>query len=178
MRLRIIWTIIACGVVLIGVGLMRLRLTALQEPAPLERRIANLVKHSVIRLASHRGIPPTPIDTGASVEDGLAHYGLDCGLCHGIDGRGHTPPGQWMYPRAADLTAKRVQSYSDQELFWIIDNGIRFTGMPGFGKLETPEHIWGLVKYVRTLASTGTSGLPGSDSSRSEGSRRGRDDSD
>jgi hypothetical protein len=33
-----------------------------------------------------------------------------------------------MYPRASDLTSKQVQSYSDQELFWIIQNGIRFTG--------------------------------------------------
>jgi hypothetical protein len=43
-----------------------------------------------------------------------------------------------MYPRAADLLSKGVQNYSDQELFWIINNGIRFTGMPGFGKVETP----------------------------------------
>lgn len=49
------------------------------------------------------------------------------------------------------LARKRVQSYSDQELFWIISNGIRFTGMPGFGKTESPDHIWGLVNYVRTL---------------------------
>jgi hypothetical protein len=56
-----------------------------------------------------------------------------------------------MYPRAADLTSKRVQNYSDQELFWIINNGIRVTGIPGFGKVETPEDIWSLVNYVRTL---------------------------
>ena len=54
-------------------------------------------------------------------------------------------------PAASDLTSKRVQSYSDQELFWIIQNGIRFTGMPAFGKIETPDHIWDLVNYVRTL---------------------------
>ena len=59
-----------------------------------------------------------------------------------------------MYPRATDLTSKEGQSYSDQELCWIINNGIRFTGMPGFGKLETPDHIWDLVNYVRTLPST------------------------
>ena len=47
-----------------------------------------------------------------------------------------------------------MQSYSDQELFWIIKNGIRFTGMPAFGKLETPDHIWDLVNYVRTLPNT------------------------
>jgi len=59
-----------------------------------------------------------------------------------------------MYPRAADLTSKRVQSYSDQELFWIINNGIGFTGMPAFGKMETADNIWGLVKYMRTLPNT------------------------
>ena len=59
-----------------------------------------------------------------------------------------------MYPPAADLTSKRVQSYSDRELFWIINNGIRFTGMPAFGKVETADNIRGLVKYMRTLPNT------------------------
>jgi mono/diheme cytochrome c family protein len=54
-------------------------------------------------------------------------------------------------PAASDLTSKQVQSYSDQELFWIVQNGIRFTGMPAFGNVETPDHIWDLVNYVRTL---------------------------
>lgn len=151
---RIIWTMVGSGVVLVGIGLMHFSLTALQEPSPLETRIANLAKHCVIRMASRRGIPPPPVDARASVEAGGTHFGLDCSLCHGIDGRAKTPSGQWMYPRAPDLTSKRVQSYSDQELFWIVNNGIRFTGMPGFGKLETPDQIWGLVNYVRTLPNT------------------------
>jgi len=56
-----------------------------------------------------------------------------------------------MYPRAADLTSHEVQRYSDRELFWILKNGIRLSGMPAFGKEETDEHIWNLVHYVRTL---------------------------
>jgi len=154
MQSRISWTIVASGVVLIGIGLMHFSLTALQEPGPLETRIANLAKHSVLRLASRHGIPPPPVDTRAIVEAGGTHFGLDCSICHGVDGRGKTPSGQWMYPRAADLTGKRVQSYSDRELFWIINNGIRFTGMPAFGKVETADNIWGLVKYMRTLPNT------------------------
>jgi hypothetical protein len=59
-----------------------------------------------------------------------------------------------MYPRATDLTSTEVQSYSDQELFWIIKNGIRFTGMPAYGKVETADNIWGLVNYMRVLPST------------------------
>src|SRR5580704_7590852 len=73
MRSRIIWTIVVSGVVLIGIGLMHFSLTALQEPGPLETRIANLAKHSVIRLASRHGIPPMPVDTRASVDAGGTH---------------------------------------------------------------------------------------------------------
>ena len=58
MRSRIIWTMVASGVVLIGIGLMHFSLTALQEPGPLETRIANLGKHSVIRLAGRHGVSP------------------------------------------------------------------------------------------------------------------------
>ena len=154
MRSRIIWTIVASGVVLIGVGVMQLRLTALQEPGPLETRITNRAKHFAIRRASSQGIPPRPVDIKASREAGATHYGLDCGTCHGVDGRAQTPSGRWMYPRATDLTSEEVQSYSDQELFWIIKNGIRYTGMPAFGKMETADNIWGLVNYVRTLSNT------------------------
>lgn len=40
---------------------------------------------------------------------------------------------------------------SDRELFWIIKNGIRLSGMPAFGKVETDTHIWNLVDYLRTI---------------------------
>jgi mono/diheme cytochrome c family protein len=56
-----------------------------------------------------------------------------------------------MYPRASDLTSPEVQQYSDRELFWIVKNGIRLSGMPAFGKVESDDHIWNLVHYLRTL---------------------------
>ena len=150
-RSRIEWTILALAVVLIVIALMRFNLTALPAPGPVETRVANWSKRFFIHRASLHGIPARPQNTKASVERGGSHYGLDCSVCHADDGRGERVPGQWMYPRAADLTSKQVQSYSDQELFWIVQNGIRFTGMPAFGEVETPDHIWDLVNYVRTL---------------------------
>ena len=151
MRLRILSAIVVLVLVLIGIGLVRFNLTALPEPGPRETRLADLSKRYFIYRASRHGIPPRPLDAKASIARGGSHYGLDCGVCHADDGRAQRPPGQWMYPRAADLTSKQVQSYSDQELFWIIQNGIRFTGMPGFAQVETPDHVWDLVNYVRTL---------------------------
>jgi mono/diheme cytochrome c family protein len=59
-----------------------------------------------------------------------------------------------MYPRAADLTSRDSQAYSDQEVFWIVKNGVRLSGMPAFGKVESDDHIWDLVLYFRALAKT------------------------
>ena len=145
------WAISALVVVLIVTALMRFNLTARREPGPAETRLANLSKRYLIYRASRHGIPLRPQDTKASIERGSSHYGLDCGVCHADDGRSQRPLRLEMYPRASDLTSKQVQSYSDQELFWIIQNGIRFTGMPAFGNVETPDHVWDLVNYVRTL---------------------------
>src|SRR5215469_11668484 len=151
MRARIAWTIVVLVALLIVIAAMSFNLSALPEPGRFETRLADLSKNLLIRRASNHGIPPRPLDVKASISDGGSHYGLDCSVCHSDDGRGQTPLGQGLYPRVADLTSKRVQNYSDQELFWIIKNGIRLTGMPAFGQVESPDHIWDLVNYVRTL---------------------------
>ena len=153
MRSRTAWAILVLVVVVtvIVIALMRFNLTALREPGRLETVVANRATRFIIRRASRQGTPPRPMDTTTSISSGGTLYGSDCSLCHGSDGRAQTPVGRWMYPRAADLSSEQVQSYSDQELFWILQNGIRFTGMPAFGKVESGDHIWDLVNYVRTL---------------------------
>ena len=77
---------------------------------------------------------------------------------HGSDGHTLTDNGRWMYPRASELTSPEVQKYSDREPFWIIKNGIRLSGMPAFGKVESDENIWDLVNYVKTLRAKAETG--------------------
>ena len=151
MSARILWAIVILAVVLIVIAAMSFNLSALPLPGRFETRLADLSKSLLIDRASRHGVPARPANIKASIAAGGEHYGLDCSVCHSDDGHGKTPVGEWMYPRASDLTSKQVQSYSDQELFWIIKNGIRFTGMPAFGEVETPDHIWDLVNYMRTL---------------------------
>ncbi len=130
---------------------MRFNLTALEEPGHLEISVANWGKRFLIERASRKEIPPPPENKNASIAQGDMLYGIDCSMCHGRDGRAKTDVGRWMYPRAADLTSSEVQRYSDRELFWTIRNGIRLSGMPAFGKVESDEHIWDLVYFLRTL---------------------------
>src|SRR5882672_8542901 len=61
--------------------------------------------------------------------------------------------GRQMYPKTPDLTAAATQQLSDGELFSIIENGVRLTGMPGFGNgtAESAAASWSLVHFIRHL---------------------------
>jgi mono/diheme cytochrome c family protein len=126
-------------------------LSALPEPGTTETALAAQAKKFLIARASRHGVPSVPASTPASVSQGAALFGVECSLCHGASGRKPTDNGRWMYPRAADLGSPAVQEWGDAELFWVVKNGVRMTGMPGFGKVETDAHIWDLVHYLRTL---------------------------
>jgi mono/diheme cytochrome c family protein len=59
--------------------------------------------------------------------------------------------GEGLNPPATDLTLARVQDRADGELFWIVQNGIRMTGMPAFGPTHREEEIWKIVAFLRHL---------------------------
>ena len=147
----IVFIALACGALALIVGFTRFKLDALQEPGHLETVLATHAKHTLVRRNSHDGIPPAPTNRQTSIEEGDKLFGTECAACHGLDGHKLTDAGRWMYPRAADLTSPEVQQYSDREIFWIVKNGIRLSGMPAFGRVESDEHIWNLVHFVRTL---------------------------
>ena len=136
----------------LAVGLaMRFTLSALPEPGQTETFLATQAKRFLVHKESREGIPPAPADRQTGTREGDKLYRLECATCHGLRGYDLTDAGQGMYPRAADLTSRDSQAYSDQEIFWIVKNGVRMSGMPAFGKVESDEHIWDLVFYFRTL---------------------------
>ena len=150
-RVLIALGVLALGAVLVIVGVTQIRIDALSEPGPIETYFANRAKHLLVHWSSGEGIPPAPTDLQASIKQGETLYSTDCAMCHGADGHSPTDNGRWMYPRASDLISPEVQKYTDRELFWIIKNGIRLSGMPAFGKVESDENIWHLTNHVRSL---------------------------
>ena len=144
-----------------GLVAFEFNLSALPEPGRMETLLATKGKHLLVRRASRGEIPAPPADMQASLTEGDKVFGTDCSECHGYTGRKQTDAGRWMYPRAADLGSPEVQSYSDRELFWIVKNGIRLSGMPAFGRVESDEHIWDLIRFVRTLPGNTTPGSAG-----------------
>jgi mono/diheme cytochrome c family protein len=80
-----------------------------------------------------------------------AHFADHCATCHGNDGKGDDGLGAKMYPKTPDMTLPATQRLSDGELFSIIENGVRLTGMPGFGDgtAESASGSWTLVHFIR-----------------------------
>ena len=91
--------------------------------------------------------------TEAVLTEGLEHFADHCASCHANDGSGDTDIGRSLYPRAPDMRAGPTQELSDGELFSIIENGIRLTGMPawGTGTSEGQPASWALVHFIRRL---------------------------
>jgi mono/diheme cytochrome c family protein len=84
------------------------------------------------------------------------HFADHCASCHGNDGRGKTLLGRGLYPKPPDMTQLDTQNLMDGEIYYIIENGIRFTGMPAFGEEEgneSDEETWALVHFIRHLPS-------------------------
>lgn len=85
--------------------------------------------------------------------EGREHFADHCASCHANDGRGDTAIGRALYPPAPDMRDAATQQLSDGELFSIIENGIRLTGMPawGTGTAEGAQASWALVHFIRQL---------------------------
>jgi mono/diheme cytochrome c family protein len=87
------------------------------------------------------------------LESGMAHFADHCAMCHANDGSGSVEMGQHLFPPPPDMRAEPTQALTDGELFYIIENGVRFTGMPAFatGDAEGERASWELVRFVRSL---------------------------
>jgi mono/diheme cytochrome c family protein len=126
--------------------------SARPQPGRVEAFVARTVRN--LAISGHapdvQGAVPS---SEATIAEGRAHFADHCASCHANDGSGNTEIGRGLYPRAPDMRLPATQSLSDAELFYIIENGVRFTGMPGWstGTQAGEEASWHLVHFIRHL---------------------------
>ena len=133
-------------------------LSAKATPTRLEAFLARNARHLAIP-ANARLTQNPVLDSPEIQREARPHFADHCAICHGNDGSGDTPIGDGLYPKPPDLRLPATQNLSDGELFWIIENGVRFTGMPAFSSKE--DHLagnhgngqdsWKLVHFIRHL---------------------------
>jgi mono/diheme cytochrome c family protein len=127
-------------------------LSARDTPGALESAVARRLRAAAVP-AAYRDRPNPVAGTEETVRLGLAHFADHCATCHANDGSGATAMGQNLFPPAPDMRLAATQDLSDGELFYIIEEGVRFTGMPAWssGTPEGEELGWQLVHFIRRL---------------------------
>jgi len=125
--------------------------SAREQPFALERWVARWARGAASP-ADARSVP-NPVPNNATVlVEARAHWADHCAGCHGNDGSGNTPLGKNSYPPAPDMRLAETQQMSDGELFYIIQNGIRMSGMPAWGGSDhDAQDSWKLVHFIRHL---------------------------
>jgi mono/diheme cytochrome c family protein len=128
-------------------------------PSALETHVIVAVKHHFF-VRNKQEKNPLP-DTAESVASGKEAFGHYCAACHGIDGQNTGVPfADRMSPPVPSLASADVQRYTDGQMKWVIDYGVRPSGMPGSKGILSDEEIWSIVRYVRHLPPAGSVGEP------------------
>lgn len=124
--------------------------SARSEPTALEAEIAEWARALAMPRSAKAMKNPIP-STAEVVAAGRAHFADHCAVCHANNGSGKTMIGEGLYPKPPDLSSGDVQDMSDGEIFFIIENGIRLSGMPAFGGQDSADESWKLVDFIRHL---------------------------
>jgi len=122
---------------------------ATNPPGRFEKKFAAFVLNRAIQ--KRAPVRTNPSSKPEDIRAGLAHYKENCVDCHGAPGVEESEFGEGLNPPAPDLTLPAVQRMRDGELFWVVSNGIRMTGMPAFSPTHKEDEIWKLVAFVRHL---------------------------
>jgi mono/diheme cytochrome c family protein len=140
----------AAGAAAFGWVTTRRGFSARDNPSALEAFLAKTARNLSIP-ASERDAKNPFAPTAEVLGEARAHFADHCATCHGNDGSGKTEIGQNLYPKAPDLRQSETQNLTDGQIYYIIHNGIRLTGMPAWGGPGKDDDSWQLVLFIRHL---------------------------
>jgi mono/diheme cytochrome c family protein len=139
------------GLFWIGAGAYDVSVTK-PHSGPIEWVLEAAVERSIREHAKDVAIPEaTDLTDPALAARAIGHYSVACATCHGAPGHAAAP---WMvlYPQPSDLTDETVVArWSDSELYWIVKNGIKDTGMIALGPTHQESDLWAVSAFVRQL---------------------------
>ena len=150
--LFILLAIVGFCVIVGGIGFLASGISAKPDPGAFEAAVATRLRALAIPSSAKRRANPVSASPEA-IEEGMSHWADHCASCHGNNGDGQTEMGRGLYPRAPDMRLPATQNLTDGTLFYIIEEGVKLTGMPawGTGTPEGEDASWKLVHFIRHL---------------------------
>jgi mono/diheme cytochrome c family protein len=150
--LALVLLVLVAAAVLAFVYARQTGLTARAMPGRIEAIVAGTIRSWSIP-SEYRARANPVARTDENVRKGLEHFADHCATCHANDGSGNTTIGKNLYPPAPDMRQAGTQDLTDGELFYIIEEGVRFTGMPAWSSGNPADEPlgWQLVHFIRRL---------------------------
>jgi len=150
--LIVVAIVFLAGLGYLGVAIARHGFSAREKPSRFEEFLARHARKIATPAGAKELKSPYSINP-EGLKAAREHWMDHCATCHALDGSGNTVIGRNLYPNAPNLRDAATQGLSDGELYYIINDGVRFTGMPAWGGEHSPEETWQLVSFIRRLPS-------------------------
>ena len=153
--MRVRWVVVIVVFLLpavISIATRGMGLSARREAWSGEARFARLARTWTLPV-EYRTMTNPVAPSSDALRAGMEHWADHCAVCHGNDGSGQVPVGRGLFPPAPDMRASATQGLSDGALFYAIEQGVPFTGMPAWstGTVAGGRESWELVLFIRHL---------------------------
>ncbi len=138
---------IVAGVIVIYSGVIDVGATNPHHPLTefvLSAAMDNSVRHHA------KDIKAPPLDDPRMIMDGFRHYREMCVVCHLAPGINSSEIRKGLMPEPPKLQ-EAADEWQPNELFWVIKNGVKMTGMPAWGPTHSDEKIWAMVAFLEIL---------------------------
>ncbi|GAC1673899.1 MAG: hypothetical protein NVS9B4_28210 [Candidatus Acidiferrum sp.] len=142
--------VVAIMVATYGLSVVRRGFSARAKPSAVEEAVARAARNLATPAADRNKRNPFS-ETPEIIEEAETHFADHCAICHGNDGTGRTEIGQNLYPKPPDMRQPATQNLTDGQIYSIVHNGIRLTGMPAWGDPDRDDDSWKLVLFIRHL---------------------------
>ena len=144
---------------ILPMALLLLEACKATSPSSIETTVMTKAKHTFL-IRNKKSVNPIKV-TPQTIGDGREAFSHYCIACHGLDGQNTGVPfADSMSPPVPSLSSREVQSYTDGQLKWVIEHGIKPSGMPGANGILSDEEQWEIVVFIRHLPPAGSLGEP------------------
>ncbi len=97
-----------------------------------------------------RGVTVPSLDSPDMYRLGFQHYRGMCQECHAAPGAEAEELAKGLRPEPPELV-EAAGDWKPNELYWLVKNGVRMTGMPAFGPTHSEDELWAMVAFVQRL---------------------------
>jgi len=120
------------------------------KPSEVERWMAKRSLRASLRRESRGLTNPLALDD-ENLVPGIALYVTHCQICHGGPDGSPSLVARGLSPEGPQLARHGVEDDPDASTYWKITHGIRFTGMPAFGKTLSDQERWQITLFLKHM---------------------------